>query len=309
MLYLIVNPNSRCGRGQKVWKTIKKQLDFYGVEYQAYITEKPGDARRFAAGLTGTGKEPRILVSVGGDGTVNEVLDGLNFEGPVTLGYIPAGSGNDLARSLKLPQNPKRCLKKILNPQYHRMLDYGVMTYGKEEIFHRRFVVSAGIGLDAAVCHNVCYSKTRACLNRFHLGSLSYVMVGLKQVLLARPSKGYLILDGGQRVELNHIYFISVHIHPFEGGGFRFAPKADPTDGKLTVCVMHQSTKLGMIPALLAALTGRMSGRRKGVRSYECSELVIHTERPMAVHVDGESCFSQQDLEIRCIPRKLRMIV
>ncbi|MFR5602068.1 MAG: diacylglycerol/lipid kinase family protein [Lachnospiraceae bacterium] len=309
MLYFIVNPNSRCGKGERVWKRLKRHLEFTGVAYEAYVTEGQGDARTFASHLTEGNKEPKIIVTVGGDGTINEVLDGLSFGGPVTLGYIPAGSGNDLARSLGLPKNPKKCLKKILSPQYHKLLDYGVLTYGKEEVHHRRFMVSAGIGFDAAVCHNLHYSKTRRFLNKIHMGRLSYVLVGLKQLAQARPAKGYLLLDGVQKVELNHIYFISSHIHPYEGGGFKFAPRADAADGQLTVCVMHHSSKAKLLPILADALFKKRNKKYKGMRNYNCREVVIHTERPMAVHVDGESCFCQQDLEIRCIPKKIRMIV
>ncbi|MEG2349820.1 MAG: diacylglycerol kinase family lipid kinase [Hungatella sp.] len=308
MYYFIVNPNSKSGRGRKIWRKLERQMIHSGEPYEAYLTEKPGDAKEIAARLTDGCKDPHIIVVMGGDGTVNEVLDGLAFCGPITLGYIPTGSGNDLARSLRLPKRPSRCLKKILNPKYHKLLDYGVLSYGNEEVAHRRFMVSAGIGFDAAVCHNLLYSKLKCVLNRMHLGKLSYILIGLKQLCLAHPCKGYLRLDGVQKVEFNHIYFVSAHIHPYEGGGFKFAPEADPMDGKLTLCVVHNSAKRNLLPILCSALLGGHH-RYRGVRSYHCQEAGIHTERPMPVHVDGESCFCQSDLQIRCIERKIRMIV
>ena len=103
MYYFIINPNARCGRGKNVWKKLERILERENAQYQAYITEKPGDAKVFARKLTEGCREPHVIVAVGGDGTVNEILDGLSFCSPVTLGYIPAGSGNDLARSLRLP--------------------------------------------------------------------------------------------------------------------------------------------------------------------------------------------------------------
>lgn len=308
MYYFIVNPNSRSGRGSKIWKKLDKQLANSGTEYKAYLTEKPGDAKQFAMELTEGCKEPRVIVAMGGDGTMNEVLDGLAFCGPITLGYIPTGSGNDLARSLKLPKRPSRCLKKILNPKYHKLLDYGVLSYGKEEVNHRRFVVSAGVGFDAAVCHNLLYSKVKKVLNKIHLGKFSYLLIGLKQLILAHPTKGYLILDGTQRVDFNHIYFISAHIHPYEGGGFKFAPEADPADGMISLCVVHNASKRNLIPILLNALLGKR-GKCRGVRHYSCREAELHTERILPVHVDGESCFCQKDLQVQCIEKKLRMIV
>lgn len=307
MYYFIVNPYASGGRSNKIWKRVKRQLERLEISYEAFVTEKPLDAAAFAARLTEGCRESRVIVILGGDGTVNEVLDGLAFSGPVTLGHIPAGAGNDLAKSLKLPTRPSKCLRKILNPKYYKLLDYGVLSYG-EKMEHRRFAVSAGIGMDGAVSHNLVRSRMRRILNRIHLGKLSYLAVGIRQLILSYPVKGYLLLDGSQRVELNHIYFISAHIHPCEGGGFRFAPAADPCDGKLTLCVVHHSGKLRLIPFFVSTILGHHK-KYRGVRSYQCREVEIHTERPMPVHVDGEDCMSQRDVHLRCIQGKVRMIV
>ncbi len=307
MYHFIVNPNASGGRSNKIWKRIERQLNHLEIPYEVFVTEKPLDAAVFAAGLTEGCREPRVIVAVGGDGTMNEVLDGVAFCGPVTLGYIPAGAGNDLARSLRLPGRPSRCLRKILNPKYYQLLDYGVISYG-EKMEHRRFMISAGIGMDGAVCHNLACSRIKQTLNRLHAGKLSYWVMGIRQLATSYPVKGYLLLDGTQRVELNHIYFISAHIHAYEGGGFKFAPSADPCDGKLTLCVVHHSGKLKLIPFLVSSLLGHQK-KYRGVRSYQCREVEIHTERPMPVHVDGESCMNQKDIHLRCIQGKVRMIV
>ena len=95
-------PECEMRAGKNVWKKLEKILERENAQYQAYITEKPVDAKVFARKLTEGCREPHVIVAVGGDGTVNEILDGLSFCSPVTLGYIPAGSGNDLARSLKV---------------------------------------------------------------------------------------------------------------------------------------------------------------------------------------------------------------
>lgn len=307
MYYFIVNPNSNRGLGEKIWRKLEDEVQDSGIEYQVQMTKARGDATALASALTEGVKDPRVIVGVGGDGTMNEILNGLSFDGPITLGYIPTGTGNDLARSLKLPRNPKQCLKKLLYPKYHKCLDYGVITYGQEELQKRRFMVSSGIGLDAAVCHQLLSGKKK------HIGchkrdGLRYIAFGIRQLLIARPVKGYLILDGVKKVEFNHIYFISSHIHPWEGGGFKFAPNADCSDGKLSVCVVHNSSKLRLIPVLIDGFIGRM-GHHKGVRFYDCNEVQIHTERPMAVHVDGESCQLQTDLHLRCVEKRVRMMV
>lgn len=308
MYYFIINPHSKSGYGYRAWKRIEKMLTAESIEYRAFLTEHPGHAAEYAEQLTRGCKEPRLIVIVGGDGTVNEVLDGLCFCGTVTLGYIPAGSGNDLARSLKLPKSLRKCLKKILHPKYYKLMDYGVLTYGDDIVKHRRFVVSAGMGLDAAVCHNLLYSRMRGVFNRLHAAKLGYVLIGIKQLLKAKPTKGYVILDGAKKVEFNYIFFVAAQIHPSEGGGFRLAPGAGYDDGRLEVCIASHPSKFQMISVLLRSMMPKLV-KNKGIRIYSCREVLIHTDRPLAVHADGESCQYQDEVDIRCIERKVRMIV
>lgn len=71
---------------------------------------------------------------------MNEVLDGASFHGPLNLGYIPAGTGNDLWRSLHMPASPVKCLKKQLQPRHFSMIDYGVLSYGKRRTFSQTFL-------------------------------------------------------------------------------------------------------------------------------------------------------------------------
>ncbi len=308
MYYFIVNPNASRGRGGRIWRKMERRLWRSGLEYELFMTEKPGDAGRFSARLTEPGSDGLVLVVVGGDGTLNEVVNGISFRGQVTLGYIPAGTGNDLARSLKLPRSPQRCLKKVLNQKTVKLLDYGVLSYECGEPVCRRFLISSGIGLDAQVCRKIMEARLQSGGRMRVPARLEYIVYGLCQLVTARPVNGYLILDGTRRIEFNHIYFISTHIQPFEGGGFRFAPKADGSDGLLDVCVMQPSAKRKLIPIMADALFGKVKCRH-GVRSYTCREVRIHVDSPLSVHADGENCFSQTDIHLRCIGRKVRMLV
>lgn len=307
MYFFIVNPYSSGGRGERIWKKLKKLLEEKAVGYETYLTRQPGDARDYARALTENIQEKRIIVAVGGDGTFNEVLDGLCFYPEVSLGYIPAGSGNDFARSLRLPTNPKRALNKILSSPYYQLLDYGVLTYGNEAE-HRRFAVSAGMGLDGEVCLCIKQGLVQKLVRRLHLGRFSYLLFGMIRLFLAKPSKGYIILDRVKKIEFNHIYFMSAHIHPFEGGGFCFAPGADAGDGKLSVCVVSHGSKRKLFNTLLFALLQRKKNIR-GIRRYECQEVAFYMEHPRPVHTDGEVCGIWEKAEAECICKKIRLIV
>lgn len=189
MYNFIVNPKAGSGKGLKIWKAIARYMESHNIEYEVFLTEGIGDARTAAMRLTDSHDEPRYIIAVGGDGTMNEVLDGVSFHGPLSLGYIPAGSGNDLARSLRMPGRTIKCLKKQLAPRHFTMIDYGVLTYGNQEVSHRRFLVSTGIGFDAAVCQDALSSRCRQRLNRLGMGKLSYILIGIHQFLNANPAK------------------------------------------------------------------------------------------------------------------------
>lgn len=308
MYNFIVNPNAGSGRSMKIWKAMSRYMENHNIEYEAFLTEGIGDARTIARKLTDGIREPRYIIVVGGDGTMNEVLDGVSFHAPLSLGYIPAGSGNDLARSLHMPRGVIKCLKRQLTPRHFTMIDYGVLSYGEHELSHRRFLVSAGMGYDASVCHDVLTSKCRQRLSRVGLDRLSYIILGVRQFFKCKSSKGYIILDGVKKVEFNNILFISCHIQPTEGGGFLFAPNADGSDGKMNICVVSHGAKIKLIPVLLSALAGR-KGRQKGIRSFECREIAIHTEAALPVHADGEFCGFQTDIQAGCIARKVRLMI
>lgn len=312
MYQFIVNPHSKSGKGYQIWLRIEKKLKQQNIEYQAYLTEHRGHARELAAMLTTpadeTDREPRTLIILGGDGTLNEVVNGLTFLVPTTLGYIPTGSGNDFARSMHLPKRPGTVLKRLLKPKYHPFIDYGVVSFGKEELCHRRFAVSCGIGFDAEVCQDLFTSKAKEWMNRIHMGKLAYIVVGIKRIAMMKPCDGYVELDRTKRINLKKVAFISSHIQRYEGGGFMFAPDADSNDGMLDLCVIAGTNRLKVIPVLLASLFGRHTGM-KGVHHYRCREAHIHMETPLWIHTDGETFEPQTDLTLTCMERRLRIIV
>ncbi len=328
MYYFIINPHSRSGKGRKIWEQVKKQLDrsnircdrdqetegkrpLSPVPYEAFMTERPGHATELAAFLTSPShpdRDEKILVVLGGDGTLNEVINGISMSAPVTLGYIPSGSGNDFSRGMKLPKNPERALHRLLRSDRVRVIDYGILSYTAGRPAHRRFLVSSGIGYDAEVCQNLFFTRLKGFFNRLHMGKLVYLIIGIKRIVLCKSSDGCLTLDGVKKVNLKKIRFVSSHIQKYEGGGFRFAPKADPADGYLDLCVVSGVSRLRLTALLAASLVGK-HGSFKGVRSYSCREASLHTEKPMTVHVDGEICGRQTDISLRCVEQKVRFLV
>ena len=116
MYQFIVNPSAGNGRGYHVWKRLERQLDNDSQEYQVFFTETQGDAAGLAKRLTAEKNDPKVIIIVGGEGTYNEVLNGISFRGLLSLGYVPAGFRNALSKGFQSFRMVNRQARKILHP-------------------------------------------------------------------------------------------------------------------------------------------------------------------------------------------------
>ena len=149
MYSFIVNPNSRSGEGRNVWNRLRSIMESQGISYQYFLTEYVGHATVLARRISaaGTPEDPVTLVTVGGDGTIYEVLTGIIDLSSVVFGFIPVGSGNDFCRSMGLPFDPFEALRSILENRRTIFMDVPVLHLGSHSY---RFGISAGMGYDAA---------------------------------------------------------------------------------------------------------------------------------------------------------------
>lgn len=304
MYTFIINPNSRSGLGKHIWKEVRSILDQKNIEYEAHFTTHQKHATKIVHELTSDEKH-HTIVALGGDGTLNEVVNGIQYLNLVTLGYIPTGSSNDFARSNKLPTEPKEALEHVLSAMHVRKFDVGELQYKNKK---RRFLVSSGIGFDAAITHEAVVSKIKVLLNKLKLGKLTYVLIALRQLIFLTPHQATITLDGIDKHSFSRCYFIASMNQIYEGGGFMFAPEAKPDDGKLSVCVLTDMSKLKMLCLLPTALFGKHI-YFKGVHTYNCKNISIHTDTALPVHTDGEPAFLQHDLYLHCLPEQLKVIL
>ena len=129
--YFIINPSSSSGKHKTLWREIKEQLEKEEINYKIAATKKTGDAKRLAreASLQVSEQNPCTIVAIGGDGTVNEVVNGLILSPFLSFGYIPTGSGNDLARGLGLSKEPLEALDFILHPKEKKAVRIGQVVF------------------------------------------------------------------------------------------------------------------------------------------------------------------------------------
>ena len=301
MYHFISNPAARSGLGEHMWKKLEPLLKQRRISYQAVFTRYQSHATKIAEEITSDGDRHTLIV-LGGDGTVNEVINGIVYLGQTELGYIPLGSSNDLARGLELPSDPEKALFSILNAPA-RPVDIGCVRYGGRT---RRFIVSSGFGFDASVCHQVMVSRLKPLLNRLHLGKLTYAGVALQLLFFLRPQNMQMILDGQEKISFHGVYFAAAMNLPFEGGGFKFCPHADCRDGKLNIIVVSGLSKLKVLLLLPTAFFG-LHTRFHGVHTYTCHSAEFLSAAELPVHTDGEPVLRQQRMMVRLENEKLLM--
>jgi YegS/Rv2252/BmrU family lipid kinase len=245
---------------------------------------------------------------LGGDGTVNEVINGITNYKEVLLGYIPSGSSNDLARSLNIPKDPVAALNNILKPKKFKYLDLGVISFVGSGIAPRKFACSSGIGYDANVCLEVQASPLKKKLNRLGAGKFVYIAIAIKQLISAKRSSAAVIVDGMKKDTYQKVLLVSGMIHKYEGGGLMMAPLADPCDGRLSVCLVHGISTLKAFFLLPTLFTGKHVNH-KGVETFHCSDIEIIMDKESAVHTDGEAPAVCTHIKTSCIPGQIRMIL
>jgi diacylglycerol kinase family enzyme len=187
MYHFIINPKSSSGRGIRYWWIVKSELDKQQIPYTFIFTKYMGHATELAEQICTENSGIKNIVVLGGDGTLNEVINGIANYKEVLLGYIPSGSSNDLARSLKIPKDPLKALANILMPKRFKYLDHGMIEFPGMNIKPRKFSCSSGIGYDANVCHEVQESPLKKRLNRFGAGKFVYFAIAFKQVITNKP--------------------------------------------------------------------------------------------------------------------------
>lgn len=322
MYFVIVNPGSGSGRGYYTWKKLEEGFIVAGLKYQAITTKKAGDAKRLTTSLMEkhvSSNDPIKLIVIGGDGTMNEVINGITDFDKVVLGYIPGGSAGDLALGLGLNVDTYELIQRITDGKVLRSTDIGQVIYNNvsttysrlhdEDVENKRyFDVSAGIGFDAAVCEEALSSKLKKILNAINLGKLTYLFIALHQIFSADKIAMDITTSNGDVLHLNKGLFAAMMIQPFEGGGFMFGPNADCNDGMFDICAAGDMS----IPAILRALPSSKKGKHfkyKGIHALKSSQVHIKTQKPMWVHTDGEVSIKSDDITIINSGHKLKLMV
>jgi YegS/Rv2252/BmrU family lipid kinase len=280
----IVNPNAGTGTAARQWPRIQRWSDRFLGPCEVRFTRGGGDALRYAAEAVGSGVE--LLVCVGGDGTLSEVVNGFlshpaPARGPCVLGYVPCGTGCDLARTLDIPRDPVRALQ-VITGGATRTLDAGRVTFrangggALQAYFHN--VVSFGLGGEVDERVN---SGSKALG-----GFLSFIRATLLSVLLFRKKRVWLRLDGGPVLEAV-AWNIAVANGQFHGGGMWVAPAALVDDGFLNVTLIGDLALWEVFLHMPKLYRGTLE-RVDKVRTFSGKRIEAWSAQRVLLDVDGE---------------------
>lgn len=272
----ILNPAAGRGRAASAWPALARALDRRGVPWELRTTAAPGDAVRLAREARLAGH--RRFLAVGGDGTLHEVANGLLGGERCTLAVAPLGTGNDWARGVGMPSEPD-AIASALAAGRTRPVDAGRIEYEDDGARRtRHFVNVAGAGYDAWVIERLPAGAPRG------LAYLAAVVRGLWAYVAPRFVVG--ADDDAYRIDAP-LFAAFVALGPFCGGGMRFAPHADLSDGAFDVVAVPHLGPWAAVRRLPALYAGTLP-RDPRVRYSRSTRATIHATPPARVEADGQ---------------------
>jgi len=299
---VIVNPNAGSRKGKKDWDIISKLLLSYSIDFAAVFTER----KRHAIEITGKiiSEGYRRIIVVGGDGTMNEVVNGIFIQKlcpsrDITIAMITVGTGNDWGRMFGIPQDYEGAIKLIIDGRIC-LQDAGAVTYfhGTEK-GKRYFLNIAGLGFDALVV-----KRTNRAKDRGRSSKTIYYWTLLRSLFSYRHTATDVVIDG-KRIE-NNTFSISLGIGRYSGGGMMQTPNALPDDGLFDITIIKNMRKGEMIRSLKMLYDGSILNHRK-IEAYTGKNIKIDSDPLIHVEADGES-LGHSPIEFDIIPESINVI-
>ena len=283
----IINPFSGTGKKEDIPTLIKQTLDATVYEPEIVFTEYRGHGTELAKSFVD--KHFQIVVAVGGDGTVNEIGRSL-VHTDTSLGIIPIGSGNGLARHLGIPMNTKKAIKQ-LNHSEPILMDYGIVN-------ERPFFCTCGTGFDAYVSTEFAKGKKR--------GVMSYIEKIITGYFTYK-SQNYRLLGDG--IDLKSKAFVITFANASQWGNNAYiAPQASVQDGKLDISIMSNFPIIAL-PTLALQLFAKTIDKDLFMTTLRSKEITMVREESGPFHYDGEPYEEGKEIQIKTIPDGLKVMV
>ncbi len=298
-LLMIVNPAAGGGESGRRWQRLEPRLRCILPPFEVAFTERAGHAEALAREGA---RCHDVVVAVGGDGSVNEVVNGLMCGGrplrpDVALGMLPLGTGADFIRTFRISHDPLRAAQRLARGR-RRMVDVGVARFGARGKSERYFINEAEAGMGAAVC---------AAVNAGPKGQDAYLQAIILTALQFQPREMTLRLDGAppRRVLLDNVWISNGR---WSGAGIKSAPRAVPDDGLLDVVAVAPTPPGQEGPEQLARLRDGTFVDLPWVSYFTARRVEIRSAGDTPIETDGDPVGSLPAVFEVC-PERLAVIV
>lgn len=292
-LHLIVNVQAGAGNAKKVYAISKEFLNKKNIEFIPYFTEYAGHEKKITRYLLKkilmewkpTIDNFPLLVVLGGDGTLHEVINVLQDHPNIPIGYIPGGSGNDFARGVSLSRNTKEALVRLTSLTQPSPVKV-IHAEFKNTDTKRIILNNIGIGLDANIVTTANHSKTKKLLNKLHLGSLTYLSAVFK-VVHKQEAFPISFKTDTHYLSFEKAYLCSITNHPYFGGGVAIDPTASPYEDEISV-VLIEKINIFEILYLAVKILSKKHLTSKYVHHFKSNQLEITSNTNQFGQTDGE---------------------
>jgi len=300
---LIVNPTAGRGFAGRSLPLIEAELKKYNLDYKMVLTERRWQAADLAEQGAREGYD--VVVAASGDGTANEVLNGLmrarkaGFK-KTAMGLIAVGTGNDFAFGMGIPGKVEiGC--KILAEDYRRSTDVGIIMGGDYPPDGRYFGNGVGIGFDAA-------TGFVAAKIRWMRGLLLYLIAAIETIFIYYKAPTVRLQYEGKELTQPAL-MISIMNGRRMGGGFFFAPNGDPADGWFDMCIARSASQLRIFGLIPYFMKGTQATQKEVQMDKGRKIVATAVSGTMPAHCDGETvCYEGKELTIELLPAQIEFI-
>lgn len=270
-------------------KKIAQVCEAKGIDYSIQISGAPGQCCKIARKAAESGEEYRVY-ACGGDGTLNEVVNGAAGFDNVAVTVFSGGSGNDFARMFSEPEAFR---------DLERLLDGEEVAFDLIRCNEDYSLNICSVGLDARIGHDVASYKRLPLLNGFRAYAVSTLVNVIRGIY-----EHYVIEVNGERIDGNQTLICACN-GKFYGGGFCPVPTADPTDGKLDVLLVRDVSRLKVAQVVGAYKNGKYADFPDLIRYFSANHVKIICDKPTGINLDGEKRMGEV-IDIRVADEKLR---
>jgi YegS/Rv2252/BmrU family lipid kinase len=299
---LIVNPNAGNNKGRKDWDLVSSILKKHDLSCSEVFTERKGHAIELSK--EGISRGYRRILCVGGDGTLNEIVNGVFSQEncpskEITLGLIPVGTGNDWGRMFGIPLDYEGAIK-IIKEGKMMLHDIGTISFFKGSEKEKRYFINiAGLGFESVVVKRTNNQKDKG-----KSGKAIYFYNLLMSLISYKNTKAEIVIDG-KKIEAD-VFSINVGNGRYCGGGMRQTPFAVPDDGILDVTIIKGMGKIEIILNLKILYNGKILNHPK-VEGHKCKNVIVRSDSVLYAEADGES-LGHTPVEFNIIPASINIV-